>query len=128
MTDREFIKLPYVECQAGWKNVLQPIFDYVEQYNKNNKEKIEFLQIKEKFGGLRVYTNFITKELNDLIEKAEEDASETCEYCGTTDDVGTITSGWIKTICKKCVNKLTGSLVWRDSKGKKYYKRDGIDI
>ena len=40
---------------------------------------IEFRQIKEKFGGLRVYVNFHIKELDELIDKAEQKSFSVCE-------------------------------------------------
>ena len=77
------------------------------EYNKDKKEeeKIEFMQIKEKYGGLRVYTNFGTKELFDLIEKAEDESYNVCEDCGSREDVGMRESGWLTTMCLECIKK-----------------------
>lgn len=97
-----------VECGDGWKEILKPIFDYIEKYNQdktNDDDKIAILQCKEKFGSLRVYTNFDTKELSKLIEGAERDSWETCEYCGSKERVGH-TSGWIMTMCYDCLKKM----------------------
>ena len=97
-----------VECADGWKSLLQPIFDYVEQYNKEHEEhKLEFLQVKEKFGGLRVYMNFETEELQKLIEEAESKSYLTCEFCGATENVGTIINGWISTCCEDCAKRIS---------------------
>ena len=96
-----------IECGKGWFDLLKPIFEYIESYNKDdsNKEKIEVLQVKEKFGGLRFYTNFQTNELYRLIEEAELKADNTCELCGSTDKVGK-TLGWITTCCEECAKKI----------------------
>ena len=101
------IELFGVECGNGWKDLLTPIIDYVNEYNKDKKEeeKIEFMQIKEKYGGLRVYTNFGTKELFDLIEKAEDESYNVCEDCGSREDVGMRESGWLTTMCLECIKK-----------------------
>lgn len=107
----EKIKTPFelfnVECGKGWFDLLRPIFEYIERYNKDekNKEKIEVLQVKEKFGGLRFYTNFQTNELSKLIEEAEFKADNTCELCGSTEKVGK-TLGWITTCCEECAKKI----------------------
>lgn len=117
-----------IECGEGWYKLLQPIFDYIEEYNKdkvNDDEKLIPLQIKEKFGGLRVYMNFYTDELNKLIEDAEDEAYNTCEICGSKEDIGQ-TTGWITTMCRECVKKMakkskTGYVNWRSYKDKKLH-------
>lgn len=104
-------KHPYelfgVECGKGWYDLLKPIFKYVENYNKDKpqEEHIEFLQIKEKFGGLRVYTDFLTEELSRLIDTAEEESFSVCENCGSKNNVGSRLSGWISTMCLECLKK-----------------------
>lgn len=93
------------ECNKGWYPLLDPIYDFVSWYNSIHSEHIEFLQIKEKFGGLRVYTNFSVKELDELIEEAEDKSYCTCELCGSTENVTTKPNrphGWILTLCDKC--------------------------
>lgn len=131
MKEEKDIPYPFelfgVECNKGWYDILTPIFDYVEEYNKDKEEdaQIKFLQIKEKFAGLRVYTNFVTKELDKLIEEAEEKSYETCEDCGSTTDVGTRLNGWLTTMCLECVKKeaehRNHPQVWeRNSDNKKY--------
>ena len=91
-----------IECGKGWYPLIKPIIDYIEEYNKNNDNKIEILQIKEKFGGLRIYTNFHTDELYDMINHAENESYHVCEICGSREDIGQ-TQGWITTICRSCI-------------------------
>lgn len=56
-------------------------------------------QIKEKFGGLRFYTNGVDTEFNSYISFAESMSLHTCEICGSP---GTTSGdGWMKTLCKK---------------------------
>jgi hypothetical protein len=95
-----------MECASGWNHLIKPLFEYIEQYNqdKEDDKKIVVTQVKEKFGGLRFYTNFATQELHDMISKAEEESYETCEFCGTKENVGH-TSGWITTCCRKCLEE-----------------------
>ena len=57
-------------------------------------------QVKEKFGGLRFYMDYATKEMNKLVSKTESKSYVTCEYCGKEGkETG---SGWIKTLCQEC--------------------------
>ena len=92
-----------IECGNGWNKLITPILDYIDLYNSGHDDKIEILQIKEKFGGLRIYTSFSTPELDQLIDDAEEQSFKTCEYCGSTENVSQTKTGWIKTLCSKCM-------------------------
>ena len=94
------------EIGDGWHELMQPIIKYVEKYNegRNEAEKMKFCQVKAKFGTLRVYMNFTTKELDELIDKAKGESAVTCEICGSKKKVGH-TIGWITTMCYGCVKK-----------------------
>lgn len=65
-------------------------------------EKVDHVyvrQIKEKFGGLRFYTNGGDQYVSGLIGMAESWAAQTCERCGET---GTRRlGGWVRTLCDK---------------------------
>ena len=103
------LKYPYelfgVECGPGWKSLYQPIIDYVEMYNKEHESKIEITQIKEKFAGLRIYVDNPTEELKLMIYEAESKSFYMCEDCGSTENIGTIGSGWYRTLCRNCAQK-----------------------
>lgn len=114
-----------VECGKGWHKLIQPIVDYINEYNKNKakEEQIQILQIKEKWGSLDIYTNFSTFKLTKLIEEAEEKAGHTCEDCGSEEEVGMRLTGWYTTMCLDCLKKEVKKLgypqVWRrNSDGK----------
>lgn len=110
-TFEEIIPTPFelfgVECGKGWYELLKPIFNYIEEYNKdkNEDERLVPEQIKEKWGQLNVYMNFCTDELRKLIREAEEEASKTCELCGSKEDIGTACEGWIMTECHSCMKE-----------------------
>ena len=93
-----------VECDKGWNELIQPLFDWIENYNKEHEDDpIVIEQVKEKFGGLRFYVSYAPDELSRMIHKAEGDSYGICEVCGSKIDVGHTSSGWIKTICRKCI-------------------------
>jgi len=80
----------------GWRGILDKLIDDLEKMGWNG----EVLQVKEKFGGLRFYISYGTKEIQDRIYKAEEESFKTCENCGKP---GKLTGTyWIKTLCKEC--------------------------
>jgi hypothetical protein len=69
---------------------------------------LEICQIKEKFGGLRIYwwaTNIDYTQVDNIILEAEELASRTCEQCGQEAYL-CIRSGWFKTLCTDCAEEL----------------------
>lgn len=103
-------KWPYelfgIECGDGWKQLYQPIIDYIDEYNKTHNDKpIEIHQIKEKFGGLCFYTNFKTDELRSMIEDAEWKSHHICENCGKHIDKPITNNHWIYALCEDCYNK-----------------------
>lgn len=104
---KEPFELFGVECGDGWNEVLKPIFKYIEEYNQDKPESEHLipLQIKEKWSELCVYMNFETPELTKLIETAEKEARNTCEICGSKDDVGMTMEGWLTKKCHQCVKE-----------------------
>jgi hypothetical protein len=67
------------------------------------------VDVKEKFGGLRVYIETAEGSprgpLTSLIRAAEADASVLCEFCGAPGRArsrGDAPAGWIKTVCDRC--------------------------
>ena len=60
-------------------------------------------QIKDKFATLRIY-GYFSQEMETLISKADKQCQNTCEYCGSNDEVvrNTTHTGWIRNLCKNC--------------------------
>jgi hypothetical protein len=89
----------YFEINDGWFNIVQNMF--LEFINKNLNVKI--LQIKEKFGTLRVYANCVGNNdyniLNSIIRDAEIASSLTCDICGGTGHIRN-DNHWLKTRCE----------------------------
>jgi hypothetical protein len=54
-------------------------------------------QVKEKFGGLRFYTNGYTDGISAMISMAESMSYRTCEVCGNPGRSNN--HGWISTLC-----------------------------
>lgn len=91
-----------VEVEDGWKQLYQPIIDYIEEYNKSTNNPIEINQIKEKFGGIRIYLSYYTPELDKMIDEAEEKSFSICECCGKHIDNQIIKNYWIYPLCEDC--------------------------
>lgn len=108
----------YIECEDGWYNILETML-YTIQIHENQMNQIKelypdgkteyiqlyFLQIKEKFGTLRIYAtggNFYTR---GVIDMAERMGSRICEFSGDKGEIryrridpetGEVVSAWVK--------------------------------
>jgi len=85
----------------GWINIIR---DLIRDLNKL-EEDITILQVKEKFGGLRFYVGACSEEAHQRIDEAEDLSYDTCQVCGSTENVSTDDSGWVETLCDKCLKE-----------------------
>jgi hypothetical protein len=91
----------------GWYDILDTlcwsIQNHIDRQQKNNPDypQVEFSQIKEKFGGLRVYTDGNDETVHALIGLAESMADRTCEGCGKRGK-NKSWGGWYVTYCDSC--------------------------
>ncbi len=90
----------------GWLPMIEEMSAKVETIlNKfiieNPGEKFPTaVQVKEKFGTLRFYTNIINKEVDDIISEYEDKSYTVCENCSSP---GTIRpEGWHRVLCNSC--------------------------
>ncbi len=100
-------ELPYAgfSIQKGWFLAFEELLQKINL----SGQKVNFEQIKEKFGDLRIYFSIepFSKENYDLIQKmvteAEIKCATACEECGKPGDK--YTNGWIKTLCESCAKE-----------------------
>jgi len=75
---------------------------YLAKSEADCKREIENLpvivQIKEKFAGLRFYTDYCNDRVDVLIQFAEKMSRCTCEECGNPGELDS--AGWMKTHCR----------------------------
>ena len=88
----------WIDCGKGW----YPLVVETDQKLAALDPGYEVHQIKEKFGGLRYYHQFVTEDSDHeagwKIEQEAENRSFTiCETCGAPGK--TRPCGWIKTLC-----------------------------
>lgn len=87
------------ECGDGWYDLLWRLCEDIERIGPG--EDFRVLQVKEKFGGLRFYIGAAPREVHDRIDLAEQESYDTCEICGTKENV-TSEGAWISTLCGNC--------------------------
>lgn len=108
------------ECSDGWYDIIDCLCADIQNHieNKNysieykkkrgelppdapNFPQIEATQVKEKFGGLRFYTNYHDEYVSGLIAMAESISLRICEDCGKPGKPNEDAS-WITTLCQSC--------------------------
>ena len=78
----------------GWFKIIDELLEKIQSYN------IKIIDIKEKFGGLRVYTTPYDEEAQEIINYYESLSYDTCERCGNVGE--SRPTGWIRTLCDRC--------------------------
>ena len=107
MNDYSFIdKDFYYECFEGWMPLLKSLFYTIDkhlQHQEQIRKPVDFriVQIKEKFGCLRVYYEGGDDYIYGSIRMAENVSSKICERCGNKGEARK--GSWIKVLCDECV-------------------------
>lgn len=86
-----------IAVNDGWL----PIIDRLSDSLSKDFPYVQYEQIKEKFGALRIYTHGLKEEdaedVRFLIAKATAESLQTCEICGST---GALRGGgWRRVLC-----------------------------
>ena len=82
----------------GWYNLIDEMCTKIATLDT----KVEAVQVKEKFGGLRFYVTESTEEVDDIILEYTCESLHVCETCGSTLDVQLTVGGWIHSLCAGC--------------------------
>jgi hypothetical protein len=97
----------------GWIKIVDKLCGSIQDYvdntydwingEKEAKGQVRCSTMKEKYGGLRFYTDSGDDCVEGMIRMAEFLCENTCQDCGSEKNIGK-TRGWIYTICKTCAN------------------------
>jgi hypothetical protein len=104
----KFLDDVLLECGEGWNDLISEWADEVEKLYKENNVEISdlgILQIKEKYGGLRIYLGFdfesdfsLNEKIFEITDKYEEKSYHICEICGKSGHLSQ-KGGIFKTLC-----------------------------
>lgn len=90
-----------LDCGEGWHPLIKELLDRLQSLVNSvspDLNNFRIVQIKEKWGTLRIYTNFSTYEIENIIDEYEQKALTICEMCGKPgylrEDLA-----WIQTLC-----------------------------
>ncbi len=106
-----------IECNNGWYDIVSSVCWMIKQHEDNVKWQTEykqktqpdyqseyfpvkFDQIKEKYGGLRLYFSGGDEYVEGLMSMAEAMSYKICEVCGNKGKPNE--GGWISTLCDGC--------------------------
>ena len=107
MTKKEIKKYIKDDMPEGWykafgKEFTRELLNELEKADCFND--FEIVQIKEKYGGLRIYVGGAPKSVHQLIDKYEELSYSYCQICGKPGKV--YDNGWIMVLCPYHAEKL----------------------
>ncbi len=98
------LKLFGLMCNDGWYNLVYVLFtkidEHLEYMSDKNKQNFFVSEVKEKWGGLRVYLHGFDND--NLIRKAENISQGICEDCGKKGILSQINYWWT-TLCDECI-------------------------
>lgn len=94
----------YCCCDDGWFVLIWRLLEEIEEHYRQNNANINKLSIddiKEKYGGLRVYTSNVLPGVDEIIQRYEDESETICEICGGTGWLHE-QGEWLKTLCANC--------------------------
>ena len=97
----------------GWEPLIRRMSAKLEPIARETG--LYAVQVKEKFGELRVYVRgaddarklpaTISEAVHAAISAAMEESSRTCEHCGAAGST-TMVGGWCLTLCAECLDRV----------------------
>ncbi len=84
------IQLAKDSVGPGWESLIEKVFDA-------KPPDLRIVQVKEKYAGLRIYTDRIDKQFDDLLFDVQNESLKICEECGKPGLVRE--GGWWTTLC-----------------------------
>lgn len=81
----------------GWATLINKAYDVLDTY-----PTLKVIQVKEKWGGLRIYTDGYIPEVDKIIIELEKSSYNICEVCGAAGNLRG--GGWYRTLCEEHAN------------------------
>lgn len=101
------LKIAYPEVGDGWRDLVERAVSRIAAAVRGlSLRSVEIVQIKQKFGGIRIYwharrlPDSVVARIEEAVDLAEARSLTTCEVCGEQgrpwDD-----HGWLSTCCER---------------------------
>lgn len=107
-------------CGRGWWPIIESCAEKLEalilQLPEEQRPDCRAVQIKEKYGSLRVYMSCQNETMDAAIHEAAEECARICEHCGLPGTLRCV-QGWYSVQCQVCllkgeIRQLNGRLNW----------------
>jgi hypothetical protein len=93
------------ECGDGWYQLIYELSEKLQPLVHKSPDVdgdyCQVTQVKEKYGTLRVYLDWYTNEIYDLLDEYERLSSLTCERCGKPGYIDH-NKMWLSATCGEC--------------------------
>jgi hypothetical protein len=86
------------ECGPGWYDMLDGVLAFASETELRAGWKVS--QLKEKYGGLRIYHTGAPDDVEEMIDAAEHLSEHVCDVCGAPGKKSN-GRGWITTRCEE---------------------------
>jgi len=94
------------EVGSAWRDIIVSYLPEIAKIVKeDNLTDFRIIQVKEKFGMLSIYTRSSNEKIEEILEKIALECSQTCDLCGTKENVSFRRNGWLRVRCDNCENK-----------------------
>lgn len=94
-----------LDGRAGWFALIRRMAVLLDRVAAAEGRSFEqwpaIVDIKEKFGGLRVAGEHFSRRMHRITEAAEQRSLSTCEVCGARGEQR-MERPWIRTLCETC--------------------------
>jgi len=100
-------RMPAYLIGDGWFKLVWSMLEEFEQVfeQKDAKVDIEYVKIKEKYGGLRMYViSSFPEVIRSILTKYEERSYEICSECGNNGSLH-YQGDWLNTLCNFCTKE-----------------------
>lgn len=96
----------------GWHDLFVMLCEDLDEVRKEDLKDLRFVQVKEKFGRLRVYLSPNNEATNELTNEYEIASGFICERCGNAGRIE-IREAWLKCLCRSCRYPVWYKKLWR---------------
>lgn len=96
--------MPYGWRIAFGEQMCEELKNALDMMDPEEVKKFRIVQIKEKYGSLRFYTNWVTDQIAEIIYKYSIMSEHICISCGAP--ATKMSLGWICPWCDSCASKL----------------------
>ena len=83
----------------GWYPIVAKLVREIKEVDEELGVQSRVVQIKEKFGALRFYLDKPQSAHCEMIARAENESTRTCEDCGAPGKM--YNDGWVLTLCRE---------------------------